>query len=624
MVDYDIIVIGAGHAGIEAGLAAARLGKKTALITINQETIGKMPCNPSVGGPAKGIVTREIDALGGQMGYVADKTALQFKMLNSAKGPGVRALRVQSDKLAYSSMMKEICLKQENLTVIESLVERLIVEKQEARGVELQDGSVLLSRIVIMTTGTYMSGKNMISDDVKIGGPDLEPTTNQLSESLRQVGVRTFRLKTGTPPRIRTSTIDFSKTKLEPGTPGFYHFSSLTKPSDVLPFEKQVSCYMTHTVPETHEIILNNLTKSSMYSGVVEGVGPRYCPSIEDKLVRFKDKERHLLFLEPESLSLPTTYIQGFSSSLPKEVQFQMVHTLPGLENCEIMKYAYAIEYDALDPVQMKSSFESKVIKNLFTAGQINGTSGYEEAAGQGLLAGINAVRKLDEKEPIIFSRDQAYIGVLVDDLTTKGTKEPYRLLTSRAEYRLLLRHDNAEERLTGIGHQIGLISDERYEAFLRNQSLLALKKEELQTSLFSMNDDRVKQYLLNHGYDDLSFSMNGEDLVKRPRLQARDLFKLQGKEIDDNIAEKIDIDIKYEGYIAKAKREAERLKTMDHRVLSEALDYDEIPNLSIEGRQKLKEFKPETLGKASRISGVNPADIAVLSMYLKNMRRRK
>lgn len=624
MVDYDIIVIGAGHAGIEAGLAAARLGKKTALITINQETIGKMPCNPSVGGPAKGIVTREIDALGGQMGYVADKTALQFKMLNSAKGPGVRALRVQSDKLAYSSMMKEICLKQENLTVIESLVERLIVEKQEARGVELQDGSVLLSRAVIMTTGTYMSGKNMISDDVKIGGPDLEPTTNQLSESLRQVGVRTFRLKTGTPPRIRTSTIDFSKTKLEPGTPGFYHFSSLTKPSDVLPFEKQVSCYMTHTVPETHEIILNNLTKSSMYSGVVEGVGPRYCPSIEDKLVRFKDKERHLLFLEPESLSLPTTYIQGFSSSLPKEVQFQMVHTLPGLENCEIMKYAYAIEYDALDPVQMKSSFESKVIKNLFTAGQINGTSGYEEAAGQGLLAGINAVCKLDEKEPIIFSRDQAYIGVLVDDLTTKGTKEPYRLLTSRAEYRLLLRHDNAEERLTGIGHQIGLISDERYEAFLRNQSLLALKKEELQTSIFSMNDDRVKQYLSNHGYDDLSFSMNGEDLVKRPRLQARDLFKLQGKEIDDNIAEKIDIDIKYEGYIAKAKREAERLKTMDHRMLSETLDYDEIPNLSIEGRQKLKEFKPETLGKASRISGVNPADIAVLSMYLKNMRRRK
>ena len=624
MVDYDIIVIGAGHAGIEAGLAAARLGKKTALITINQETIGKMPCNPSVGGPAKGIVTREIDALGGQMGYVADKTALQFKMLNSAKGPGVRALRVQSDKLAYSSMMKEICLKQENLTVIESLVERLIVEKQEARGVELQDGSVLLSRIVIMTTGTYMSGKNMISDDVKIGGPDLEPTTNQLSESLRQVGVRTFRLKTGTPPRIRTSTIDFSKTKLEPGTPGFYHFSSLTKPSDVLPFEKQVSCYMTHTVPETHEIILNNLTKSSMYSGVVEGVGPRYCPSIEDKLVRFKDKERHLLFLEPESLSLPTTYIQGFSSSLPKEVQFQMVHTLPGLENCEIMKYAYAIEYDALDPVQMKSSFESKVIKNLFTAGQINGTSGYEEAAGQGLLAGINAVRKLDEKEPIVFSRDQAYIGVLVDDLTTKGTKEPYRLLTSRAEYRLLLRHDNAEERLTGIGHQIGLISDERYEAFLRNQSLLGLKKEELQISIFSMNDDRVKQYLSNHGYDDLSFSMNGEDLVKRPRLQARDLFKLQGKEIDDNIAEKIDIDIKYEGYIAKAKREAERLKTMDHRMLSETLDYDEIPNLSIEGRQKLKEFKPETLGKASRISGVNPADIAVLSMYLKNMRRRK
>ncbi|MBW9212491.1 MULTISPECIES: tRNA uridine-5-carboxymethylaminomethyl(34) synthesis enzyme MnmG [Terrabacteria group] len=619
MVDYDIIVIGAGHAGIEASLAVTRLGKKTALITINKDNIGKMPCNPSIGGPAKGIVTREIDALGGQMGYTADRTALQFKMLNSAKGPGVRALRVQSDKLAYSTMMKELCLKQKNLTVVEGFVERLMVKNQEVKGVELKDGSILSSQIVIMTTGTYMAGKNIISDEVKVGGPDLEPTTNNLSESLRQAGIRTFRLKTGTPPRVLTGTIDFTKTKLETGTEGFYHFSTLTKERDVRPFQEQISCYMTHTVPETHEIILNNLNKSSMYSGVVEGVGPRYCPSIEDKLVRFKDKERHLLFLEPESLSLPTTYIQGFSSSLPRDIQFQMVHTLPGLENCKIVKYAYAIEYDALDPIQMKSSFESKVIKNLFTAGQINGTSGYEEAAGQGLLAGINAVRKLDEKEPIVFSRDQAYIGVLVDDLTTKGTKEPYRLLTSRAEYRLLLRHDNAEERLMGIGHQIGLIPNERYESFLKKQSLLDLKKEELKKALFSMNDARVKEYLSTQGYEDLSFSMNGEDLVKRPRIQTQDLFHLQNKEIDKEIAEKMDIDIKYEGYIAKARREAEKLKAMDNRPLPEDINYDDVLNLSIEGRQKLKDFKPETLGKASRISGVNPADIAVLSMYLKN-----
>lgn len=620
MIDFDIIVIGAGHAGIEASLAAARLGKKTALITLNKENIGKMPCNPSVGGPAKGIVTREIDALGGQMGYSADRTALQFKMLNSAKGPGVRALRVQSDKLAYSKFMKETCLNQENLTVIESMVKKLLVNNHKAEGIVLQDDSVIRSKAVVMTTGTYMSGKNMISDEVKIGGPDMEPTTNELSQSLRDEGIRTFRLKTGTPPRIRTRTIDFSKTKEEPGTPGFYRFSSLTKKEDVLPFEHQVKCYMTHTLPETHEIILGNLTKSSMYSGVVEGVGPRYCPSIEDKLVRFKDKERHLLFLEPESLALPTTYLQGFSSSLPRDVQFKMVHTLPGLENCEIMKYAYAIEYDALDPIQMKSSFESKIIENLFTAGQINGTSGYEEAAGQGLLAGINACRNVDGLEPIVFSRDQAYIGVLVDDLTTKGTKEPYRLLTSRAEYRLLLRHDNAEERLTKIGHDIGLISDERFESFEKNQALLATKKESLKNTIYSMKDERVKEYLSSLGYNELTYSINGEELVKRPYVQSEKLFQLSCEAVAKEVADKIDIDIKYEGYIAKAKREADKLKSMDYKTISLEMDYDAVPNLSLEGRQKLKEFKPETLGKASRISGVNPADIAVLSMFLKKV----
>lgn len=620
MIDYDIIVIGAGHAGIEASLAAARLGKRTLLITLNKNNIGKMPCNPSVGGPAKGIVTREIDALGGQMGYSADLTALQFKMLNLAKGPGVRALRVQSDKLAYSLLMQKICLHQKNLHVMENMVKRLIIEKSEVKGVILNDDSIINSQIVIMTTGTYMAGKNMISNEVHDGGPDLEPTTAELSASLRHNGIRTFRLKTGTPPRILASSIDFSKTSKEPGTTGFYHFSSCTKREDIRPFDKQVICHMTHTIAQTHEIILQNLTKSSMYSGVVKGVGPRYCPSIEDKIVRFKDKERHLLFLEPESEKLPTIYLQGFSSSLPRDVQDQMVHTLPGLENCKILKYAYAIEYDALDPIQMKSSFESKIIKNLFTAGQINGTSGYEEAAGQGLLAGINAVRKIDHLKPVVFSRDQAYIGVLVDDLTTKGTKEPYRLLTSRAEYRLLLRHDNAEERLMKIGHEIGLISHKRYEKFLQYEAEVDHRKKELSEMIYRINDEDVETYLKDLEYDTLNYSMNGIDLLKRPHVKTKDLYALKNKEIEDDIAEKIDITVKYEGYIAKAKREAEKLKAMDERKIAENFDYDVVPNLSLEGRQKLKEYQPETLGKAARISGVNPADIAVLSIYLKKV----
>ncbi|MBO5554756.1 MAG: tRNA uridine-5-carboxymethylaminomethyl(34) synthesis enzyme MnmG, partial [Solobacterium sp.] len=446
MSDFEILVIGGGHAGIEAALAAARLNHSTALITLRKENIGKMPCNPSVGGPAKGIVVREIDALGGQMPVTADATALQFKMLNTAKGPGVRALRVQSDKIAYGKMMQDVLARQENLTVIEGMSVELNVTENRVSGVTLSDGSFLSARAVILTTGTYMAGLNMISDEVVPGGPDREPTTGKLSESLRNLGLKTFRLKTGTPPRVLTKSIDFSKTALEPGTPGFVTFSETTK--TIRPYEEQVPCYMTWTTPETHQIIHDNLHKSSMYSGVVKGVGPRYCPSIEDKLVRFSDKPRHLLFLEPESLSMDTTYVQGFSTSLPRDVQEQMTHTLPGFEHCIIKKYAYAIEYDAVDPIQMKPTLENKYIENLFTAGQINGTSGYEEAAGQGIMAGINAAMKLEGREPLIFRRDEAYIGVLIDDLTTKGTLEPYRLLTSRAEFRLLLRHDNAEQRL--------------------------------------------------------------------------------------------------------------------------------------------------------------------------------
>ena len=625
MRDYDVIVIGAGHAGIEAALACARMKQKTMLLTLSISNIGKMPCNPSVGGPAKGIVVREIDALGGEMGRCADATALQFKMLNSAKGPGVRALRVQSDKLEYSKRMQETCLHTENLTVKEDMAVELVVENNKVKGITLKDGSFISTEIVILTTGTYMAGVNMISSEVTPGGPDLEKTTDKLSASLRDAGIRTFRLKTGTPPRVLTKSIDFSKTELEPGTPGFIHFSMMTNQKDIRSFDKQVPCYLTHTTSETHEIILSNLNKSSMYSGVVKGVGPRYCPSIEDKLVRFKDKPRHLLFLEPESLSMDTTYVQGFSTSLPRDVQERMTHSLPGFENCIIKKYAYAIEYDAIDPIQMKPSFESKIIENLFTAGQVNGTSGYEEAAGQGLLAGINAVQKLRGEEPIVFKRDEAYIGVLVDDLTTKGTKEPYRLLTSRAEYRLLLRHDNAEERLIETGRRIGLVTDEHYARYISFEEKVKKLKDELSNTTYELDDEKLYPYLASLGYDSKEHvGINGIDLLKRPGVTAKELMNCSNEEVEDEIASKCDIDIKYEGYIAKARKEADRLASMEEEKLGLDFNYDEVDNLSLEGRQKLKQYQPMTMGQASRISGVNPADIAVLAIAIRQGKGRK
>lgn len=625
MSDFDITVIGGGHAGIEAALAAARTGKKTCLLTLSKENIGKMPCNPSVGGPAKGIVVREIDALGGQMGITADRTALQFKMLNSAKGPGVRALRVQSDKVAYSRYMQNVCMHQENLTVLEGMAVRINAENNKITGVTLSDGTFISSTIVILTTGTYMAGVNMISDEVREGGPDLEKTTSDLSASLRELGIETFRLKTGTPPRVLTSSIDFSKTQYEPGTEGFLRFSETTGREDVLPYGKQVPCYLTYTTPETHELILNNLNRSSMYSGVVKGVGPRYCPSIEDKLVRFQDKPRHLLFLEPESLFMDTTYIQGFSTSLPRDIQEKMVHSLPGFEHSVIRKYAYAIEYDAIYPVQMKPTFESKIIENLFTAGQVNGTSGYEEAAGQGLMAGINASLKLEGREPIVFGRDEAYIGVLVDDLTTKGTLEPYRLLTSRSEFRLLLRHDNAEERLIRYGRYAGLISDERMAQYEKKMQALADLKDHLSSTKFEMDNPKVNAYMKLCGYDETEHrGINGMDLIRRPNVECEKLLASIGETVDPFIAGKCDIDVKYAGYINKARREADKLKAMDSVVLGMDFNYDEVDNLSLEGRAKLMKYRPATMGQASRISGVNPADIAVLAIAIRQGKGRK
>ncbi len=620
MKNYEIIVVGGGHAGIEAALISARSNIKTALISLSIENIAKMPCNPSLGGPAKGVVVREIDALGGQMGISADKTAIQFKILNTNKGPGVRALRVQSDKLAYQKYMQEVLLNQENLTVIENMVTELIIEDNKVKGVVFDDGTKLYSEIVILTTGTYMKAVNMISDEVTVGGPDLEPTTNKLSKSLEDAGLSLFRLKTGTPPRVLKDSIDFSKAEYQPGTKEFVSFSYQTK--EILPFEKQVPCYLVHTNEETHKLIFDNLDKSSMYSGVVKGVGPRYCPSIEDKLVRFKDKPRHQIFIEPESLSLDTMYIQGFSSSLPRDIQEKMVKTLPGFENAVIKKYAYAIEYDAIDPLQMKPTLESMVIENLYTAGQINGTSGYEEAAGQGLIAGINAINKLTGKPDFILKRDEAYIGVMIDDLVTKGTQEPYRLLTSRAEFRLLLRHDNADQRLTEKAREFNLIKDEVYQSYKEKMNKITEGKKLLEETKFSINSE-VNELLENIGYERLSDGISALELLKRPNVTCMNLQPYLSKEIEEEIGKQIDIEVKYEGYITKAKKEANKLLAMDNVKLPEDLDYNEISNLSLEGRQKLSKIKPITIGQASRISGVDPSDIAILAMVLEQRHRK-
>ncbi len=618
-MEYDIIVVGGGHAGCEASLSSARLHNKTLLVTGNIKNIADMPCNPSIGGPAKGIIVREIDALGGEMANNIDHSCLQVKMLNTKKGPAVRALRAQGDKITYPKAMLETMKNQENLEIKESLVEDLIVEDNKVKGVVLENGEKIYAKAVVLTTGTYLKAVILRGAKKTVSGPHGERPSKFLSDKLREYGFTIQRLKTGTPQRIDKNSIDYSKTSLEPGDSVPHTFSFDNTP--LYKVEDQVPCHLIYTTKETHKIIIDNLEKSSMYGGYVEGIGPRYCPSIEDKVVRFKDKERHQLFLEPESLYYDDIYIQGFSTSMPEEIQDLMVHSLPGLEHAKILKYAYAIEYDAIDPLQLKQSLETKVLENLFTAGQINGTSGYEEAAGQGLIAGINASRKIHNQEPLILKRNEAYIGVLIDDLVTKGTKEPYRMLTSRAEYRLLLRHDNADLRLREYGHEIGLITEERYQKFLEKktqiQELINLLKENKITPTKDTNE-----YLTSINSTKLLDGITLYELLKRPEITFTNIKHFIDINYSDEVVEQVEIMDKYEGYIVKANREAEKMLDLEKLKIPEDINYDNVHNLASEARQKLTQVRPTTIAQASRISGVNPADISILMVYLKKEKR--
>lgn len=597
---YDVIVVGAGHAGCEAALACSRMGKKTLLITINIDNIADMPCNPSIGGSAKGIVVREIDALGGEMGRNADKTLLQIKMLNSSKGPAVRSLRSQADKVTYKKEMLKTLQSTDNLTIKEAIVADILVENNKITGITTEDGETIYSNACILTTGTYLKADILVGSNRTPEGPHGEARANFLSDNLAKLGFKLLRLKTGTPPRIERSSIDFSELKKEDGDD-----EELTFSFDNIAYydyKKQVPCYLTYTNEKTHKIIMDNLDKSAMYGGFYEklGIGPRYCPSIEDKVVRFKDKERHQLFLEPESKYYDDIYLQGFSTSMPHDVQEDMVHSLKGLEHAKILRYAYAIEYDAIDPLQLKPSLETKLIENLFTAGQINGTSGYEEAAGQGIIAGINASLKLDNKEPLILSRSDAYIGVLIDDLVTKGTIEPYRLLTSRAEFRLLLRSDNADLRLSKKAHDIGLLSEERYNKLIKKEKEIENLEKELKTITFPQYKCNLSEYL------------------KRPEVKITDYVDKLSKTYDKDVLEQVEINHKYEGYIVKSKKEAEKMIRLGKKQIPEKIDYSKVENLATEARQKFEKIRPRTIEQATRISGVNPSDIAILMVYLK------
>ncbi len=618
--NYDIVVIGAGHAGVEAGLAAARIGCKTLLTTLNMDNIALMPCNPSVGGPAKGHLVREIDALGGEMGVNADKTCIQFRMLNTSKGPAVQALRAQADKKLYQFSMKETCENQENLDVKQLLIEKILVENGKVTGVQIETGEIYTCSCVVLASGTYLRGRIIIGEKTYDGGPIGQRAAMELSKSLKEIGIKLMRFKTGTPARVDKRTLDFSKMQLQPGDNESRNFSFMSDEKT----REQVPCWLTYTNERTHKILRDNIDRAPMANGIIEGIGPRYCPSIETKIIRFPDKDKHQLFIEPEGLHTNEMYVQGMSTSMPIDVQFEFLRTIPGMENVKIMRPGYAIEYDCLDPLQLQPSLEHKNIEGFFSAGQANGTSGYEEAAAQGLIAGINAAMKVKEQQPVILKRSEAYIGVLIDDLVTKGTHEPYRIMTSRAEYRLILRQDNADMRLTEKGRQIGLVSDERYARFTAKRGAINDISALMQKTKINPSSE-TNSMLRQNGLEEIHSSITLYDLLKRKNVSYDDLqmiFDLP--QAADEIKKQIEINASYEGYINKQKEQVERMEKLENRLIPADINYDDISNLRDEAREKLAKIKPLSLGQAGRISGVSPADISILLIYLEQYSRRK
>ncbi len=617
---YDVAVIGAGHAGCEAALAAARLGYRTVMFTVSVDSVALMPCNPNIGGSSKGHLVREVDALGGEMGKVIDRTFIQSKMLNRSKGPAVHSLRAQADKSRYSRTMRQVLENQKNLDLKQGEVAEILVEEGRVTGVRTYSGATYHVKAAILCTGTYLRARCVYGEVSNDTGPNGLQAANHLTENLKSLGIKMYRFKTGTPARVDKNSIDFDKMQEQFGDEVVTPFSFTTDPKDVQ--IDQASCWLTYTNETTHEIIRENLDRSPLYSGEIEGIGPRYCPSIEDKVVRFPEKDRHQVFLEPEGLETNEMYIDGMSSSMPEDVQYDMYHSVPGLEHAQIVRNAYAIEYDCIDARQLKPSLEFKAIEGLFSGGQFNGSSGYEEAAAQGLIAGINAARKLSGKEPVILDRSDAYIGVLIDDLVTKENKEPYRMMTSRAEYRLLLRQDNADQRLTKIGYEVGLISQERYDRLLRKEGFIENEVERLKNTYVGPTQD-VQDFLERHDSTKLGSGISLDALVKRPELSYEMLSEIDPKrpvfpeDLAAEVAEQVNISIKYEGYIARQKRQVEQFKKMEKKKIPADIDYDKVKSLRLEARQKLKELRPISIGQASRISGVSPADVSVLLVYL-------